>query len=125
MRIVSGEARSDGKVEVGVEMDSLGDETVALLTPNFDPSILDNPVVNPFTAGCSKRLVTVTFDLAENAAYDETAVTTIPAGLAGNIAVRVPFPTCLFTIFFTRSLFLADDRKRCDLFGNKINGSFR
>lgn len=98
--------REGRKVSITVEMDSLGDETVALFTLGFDPSILNNPVVNradgtsegvtltantskaaegeltvlldsatPFTAGYSKRLVTVTFDLAKNAAYGETAVT--------------------------------------------------
>ncbi len=34
-----------GKASIAVEIDSLGDETVALFTLNFDPSRLSNPVV--------------------------------------------------------------------------------
>jgi len=45
MRIVSDDAPS-GKAAVTVEIDSLGDETVALFTLNFDSSKLSNPAVS-------------------------------------------------------------------------------
>lgn len=44
MRIVPGPLQN-GKATVAVEMDSLGDEIVALFTLNFDPLILGHPVV--------------------------------------------------------------------------------
>ncbi|HVF45944.1 MAG TPA: hypothetical protein VNA17_00110, partial [Pyrinomonadaceae bacterium] len=45
MRIVSADAQANRKASVSVEMDSLGDEVVALFTINFDASRLSNPVV--------------------------------------------------------------------------------
>jgi hypothetical protein len=45
MRIVGGTV-ANGKATVTVEMDSLGDETVALFTLNFDPAVLSNPAVS-------------------------------------------------------------------------------
>ncbi len=45
MRIVPVSASPRGKASISVELDSLGDEVVALFTLNFDASILSNPIV--------------------------------------------------------------------------------
>jgi len=45
MRIVGGSVQN-GKATVAVEMDSIGDATVALFSLNFDPAVLRNPVVD-------------------------------------------------------------------------------
>jgi hypothetical protein len=106
MRIVASTVEA-GKATVTVEMDSLGDETVALFTLNYDPSILGSPRValakdsaaegvtltantdkgaegsvtvlldspTPFIAGYSKRLVTITFEVARGTRASETSIT--------------------------------------------------
>ncbi len=46
MRVVAADAKAGEQVTVSIEMDTLGDETIASFTLNFDPAILGNPVVN-------------------------------------------------------------------------------
>ncbi|HVF46648.1 MAG TPA: cohesin domain-containing protein, partial [Pyrinomonadaceae bacterium] len=92
-----------GKASIAVELDSLGDETVALFSLKFDPAVLSHPVVTlgeemppgmtltanasdgkvtilldssaPFEAGYSRRLVVVTFDVAKADPVGETPIT--------------------------------------------------
>ena len=46
MRVVAGDAKAGEQVTVSIEMDGLGDETIASFTLNFDAAVLGNPIVS-------------------------------------------------------------------------------
>ena len=105
IRVVRSGAMAGDKVAVVIEMDSLGDETAASFTLNFDPAILANPTValgfgvpegttltTNFTAigdgrlgilidsgelfkAAASTIITVTFEVAADAATGLTPLT--------------------------------------------------
>lgn len=73
LRVVSAKASPGGTVTAAIQMDSLGDETVASFTINFDPGALSDPIVS----------------LGSGVSADTILITNMTNAAAGEIGVLV------------------------------------
>jgi hypothetical protein len=88
------ERASNNKTSIAVEIDSIGDETVALFSLNFDATILSNPEVA----------------LAEGELPEGTTLTANSAGAAiGSLTILIDSPTPFETAYAKRLVIITFD----------------